>query len=313
MRFRKYLVLLKLGLFLGITYPTFETAAQCPESQEITPFDSQSIFNTDTTTGSLAIMPNVKAKKEAKAATKYNALIKNGVYYLGGINKNSWFVNNHRVGETKSTATYLGVLVAKVQNKDKLENRLQLFRNEGWYGFLERSSLKETEDQFQSAEKFFCGHRKLTNSSKQSESGQSSYCDEGENKISGTSVKAFNKEFRNWHALTNIQDPELSSWESQIFWDDDEHVEDKKGEYDFLNCLKEISGDDNLNSSRILVQARLLKFTPTTSKTSNKPVAWNIDLSDTEAIYIMTFSPTIDIEREYYIGICENLEDSQYC
>ena len=105
-------------------------------------------------------------------------------------------------------------------------------------------------------------------------------------------VESFNQEFKNWHALAN-KNPKLPSW-------------DRRGEWSGYNldCLKDISGDDNLNSSQIFIQARLLRFVPTTKYEPGSPVAWDIALGDAKAVYIKLFSPMgSGFTREYYIGL----------
>lgn len=262
--------LYKIWVILGLSVISFEVTAQCIDQQKFKIYNNQKMFFEKSGTGTMAIMPNVKSQSQAKSEYKFEAFKQDGTYKLEGDIGDIWFVINHRIVEESPPVSYIGVMVAKVL-KTELASTLELYRNEAWFSLQDETELSYFRALFESAQNFTTIH-----------------------KDSSISVESFNKQFKNWHALADLN-PKLPSWELRREW----------GNYN-LACLRQLSEDENLNASNIFVQARLLRFSPTTKSEPGNPVAWVVKLGNAKAVYIKIFSPISDFRGEYYIRLAHH-------
>jgi len=213
----------------------------------------------------MARMPHVTSQKQAKFEHTYEVFEQSGTYHIEGRISDVWFVINHRVGDKTDSASYVGVMIAKVLGNE-LSSTLELLRNKSWFSLQDESRL----DKF---------HKLLPGDFPDFHNRSSA------------SFDTMGDEFKSWHALARVE-PKLSSWDLRREW---------RG-YN-TDCLRQISKDSNISPSKILVQAHLLRFIPTSSYEPRSPVVWKVALGDAKAAYIRIFSPISDFRREYYISL----------
>ena len=235
------------------------------KKREVESIRGRSEFLTTYGAGAMAMLPGIRSGKHARTARSYDVFPRSGFYEVD--EASNWFIINHRVGNGGSPgATYVGIAVAKVLGKD-LDEQLQLLRNKAGKEVWQPSEA--FKDEYASPEKFWELH-----------------ADES------VDLPAFEQVFGEWHALVS---GELSTWERRQAW--------KPTHTDCWSELKKRL-DREVQENRVYVQARLVAFTPTTSRDSIRPVVWSLALDDADAVYVGTFSPgRPGFERDYCIAI----------
>ncbi len=219
-------------------------------------------FFLETETGALGMMANVRTLNQARRADTYLVFPESGLYRVDKLE--DWFHVNHRVfDDSRPVRTYLGVTVAKVLRKDRLEDDLQLVRNRGWM-----PSKNGYEDALYAAETFWKVHTPAQEE-----------------------IPPFPEEFAEWHASLSLREGEVNSWDERRYW------KRWHGE-----CLEALKKRVKVREGGVLVQVRLMTFVPTRRRDSGRPVVWKAALGDANGVYVRTFSPgRADYEAEYCI------------
>ena len=160
----------------------------CADIQNFTTYTSKRSFYRNSGTGTLAIAPNFVTRNDLVGAASYVGFVESGIYEIERNRPDAWFVVNHRLDDTDSKTTYLGVLVVKALRREQ-RSPLWLYRNTGWTPI----SSTSFPSQFGSFRDFF-----------------------GE-QIDDSNLEDFQSEFGIWHG-TLTDNREVVSWAERREW-----------------------------------------------------------------------------------------------
>lgn len=256
-----------LAILLMLSETSF--AQEAPD--RLTDFRSKRSFYEQSGFGALALMPNVQQPSQARIEHQYIAMTRSGYYEnVRDRMKSSdwWFVINHRsTAFSDRDSIYVGVLAVKRQKLVQREP-IALYRNSGWFNPA-NSRLGEFDGNYASLESFLRLQSQIA------------------------IYDAFSRVFGEWHARPREGDEE-SSWRLREYWEDQSSVRE---------CFERAGGGD-WDPSRLLFEAKLIRFAVTSGTNSQSPLTWYTGVSDTGTLFVRTFSPTSQaLYKEYCLAL----------
>ena len=279
MSYRRYSLFLIFLVLVQMSEGFGTDLTVCTTDRTTETYKSKISFYRDTGPGTMALLPNATKKEDAAIEHTYIVFSESGTYHVSRRASKTrgvwWLVINHRGrqdSERTDDPTYLGVLVVKLLRQPP-EQPLELVRTGSWYrpGVtiptpLERQFFTPL-DQFMSL---------------QDDSAR---------------IEEFDRVIDKWHAIPRGVDKPFS-WEERRLW----HFEVDKVASDLKSKVDPEGQDSDKYRSYLFLQGRLLRFQMTRMTNPQYPVTSSINIADTEAIFIKTFSPvTSDFRRQYCI------------
>ena len=254
------------GLFLMNMFATTGAWSDWPEPDDMR-FGKAGFYRTPP--GTIAFLQGVTTKEDAREFTKYRTLAGIGSYNFPQQDE-YWFVINHREPSRSGDESYIGIESASCTkiNKGGLMTPVSVYRNDGWVRAAD-SKYSRNNERIRSLRIqptiFINAHNDMTTGL-----------------LDNDAILDYQ-----WHG--ELEYSSLSSWSDRVNW--------VIGEDQWIPC----STSDGQEGARRL-DAKLMRFTFTKKKVSDKALVFSVSGSERNNIYLRIFHPD-DGRYEKHINI----------